>query len=457
MKQHAPVKKNDELTVTITDLTYQGLGVAKVDGYPLFVTGALPAERVVIHVTKVQKNFGYARVVRWETTSPDRTAAPNKVLTQTGIAPLAHLSYAAQLRFKRKLITDLLQKAHLEIEVAPVMGMDDPWHYRNKAQVPVREVDGHLRTGFYRQRSHQFVPVTDYGIQDERIDAILQVVCTVCDLYKVPAYDEEHHRGVLRHIMVRRGYYSHEVMVVLVTRTQKLPHAQEIAAQIMQRCSDVVGVMHNVNPKRTNVIMGETTTVLAGQPTITDELNGVRFAVSAQSFYQVNPQQTERLYATAVERAHLTPEMTAVDAYCGIGTITLTVARHVKHVYGVEVVPEAIKDARRNAALNGVTNATFAVGTAQEWMAKWADQGIRPDVVFVDPPRKGLTPDLIASIAQMAPQRVVYVSCNPATLVRDLQQFMQAGYRVSAPIQPVDQFPQTVHVESVTVLERTDK
>ena len=246
-------------------------------------------------------------------------------------------------------------------------------------------------------------------------------------------------------------------MVVLVTRTQKLPHAQEIAAQIMQRCSDVVGVMHNVNPKRTNVIMGETTTVLAGQPTITDELNGVRFAVSAQSFYQVNPQQTERLYATAVERAHLTPEMTAVDAYCGIGTITLTVARHVKHVYGVEVVPEAIKDARRNAALNGVTNATFAVGTAQEWMAKWADQGIRPDVVFVDPPRKGLTPDLIASIAQMAPQRVVYVSCNPATLVRDLQQFMQAGYRVSAPIQPVDQFPQTVHVESVTVLERTDK
>lgn len=457
MKQHAPVKKNDELTVTITDLTYQGLGVAKVDGYPLFVTGALPAERVVIHVTKVQKNFGYARVVWWETTSPDRTAAPNKVLTQTGIAPLAHLSYAAQLRFKRKLITDLLQKAHLEIEVAPVMGMDDPWHYRNKAQVPVREVDGHLRTGFYRQRSHQFVPVTDYGIQDERIDAILQVVCTVCDLYKVPAYDEEHHRGVLRHIMVRRGYYSHEVMVVLVTRTRKLPHAQEIAAQIMQRCPDVVGVMHNVNPKRTNVIMGETTTVLAGQPTIADELNGVRFAVSAQSFYQVNPQQTERLYATAVERAHLTPEMTAVDAYCGIGTITLTVARHVKHVYGVEVVPEAIKDARRNAALNGITNATFAVGTAQEWMAKWADQGIRPDVVFVDPPRKGLTPDLIASIAQMAPQRVVYVSCNPATLVRDLQQFMQKGYRVSAPIQPVDQFPQTVHVESVTVLERTEK
>ena len=457
MKQHAPVKKNDELTVTITDLTYQGLGVAKVDGYPLFVTGALPAERVVIHVTKVQKNFGYARVVRWETTSPDRTAAPNKVLTQTGIAPLAHLSYAAQLRFKRKLITDLLQKAHLEIEVAPVMGMDDPWHYRNKAQVPVREVDGHLRTGFYRQRSHQFVPVTDYGIQDERIDAILQVGCTVCDLYKVSAYDEEHHRGVLRHIMVRRGYYSHEVMVVLVTRTRKLPHAQEIAAQIMQRCPDVVGVMHNVNPKRTNVIMGETTTVLAGQPTITDELNGVRFAVSAQSFYQVNPQQTERLYATAVERAHLTPEMTAVDAYCGIGTITLTVARHVKHVYGVEVVPEAIKDARRNAALNGITNATFAVGTAQEWMAKWADQRIHPDVVFVDPPRKGLTPDLIESIAQMAPQRVVYVSCNPATLVRDLQQFMQAGYRVSAPIQPVDQFPQTVHVESVTVLKRIDK
>lgn len=283
---------------------------------------------------------------------------------------------------------------------------------------------------------------------------MIQKVLAILQKNQVTAYDEVTHSGILRHIMVRRGHYSKEVMVVLVTRTNKLLNKEAIVNEIMAACPDVVSLQQNINSKQTNVILGDKTQVLAGKEYITDQLNGLKFEISAKSFYQVNPTQTEKLYQEAIKRAGLTGSETVIDAYCGIGTISLSMAKHAKKVYGVEIVEAAIADAKKNAALNNLDNLEFEVGNAEDWMATWQEQGIKPDVIMVDPPRKGLTQSLIESATKMQPQKIVYVSCNPATLVRDLQSFMELGYDVTQPILPVDQFPQTAHVETVTVLER---
>ncbi len=458
MKKTAPVNKNDELTATIADLTYQGMGVAKVDGYPLFVAGALPGEKVLLHVLKVEKNYGFAKAVEYFTDSPDRVSAGKKELVQTGIAPLQHLAYPAQLKYKRKLVADLLQKAHLSsISVAKTVGMKEPQRYRNKAQVPAREYHGQLTTGFFRRGSHNFVPLEDYYIQDPRIDEVILTVRDILREFGVPAYDEKNHGGVIRNVMVRRGHYTGEVMVVLITRTKKLKGAAEISAKIQDRCSDVVSVLQNINSAKTNVILGKTTKVLRGRNYIQDWLNGLTFNISAQSFYQVNPVQTEKLYARAVELADLHGTETVIDAYCGIGTISLSLAKGAKQVYGIEIVPEAIADAKENARINKLDNLTFEVGNAEDMMAKWAKSGIKPDVIVVDPPRKGLTENFIEAAAKTAPQRIVYVSCNPATLVRDIQRFSDQGYVIKHALEPFDQFPQTTHVETIAVLEREDK
>ena len=455
MKRNLPVTKNQKLTATIMDLTYQGMGVAKVDGYSLFCDDALPGEKVVLHVLKTGKNFGYAKVVERLTTSPERVTGKGKAYSQTGIAPLQHLAYPAQLKFKQKLVSDLLQKAHLDaLDVALTLGMQVPYAYRNKAQVPVREINGELKAGFFKRGSHNFLPLDDFLIQDKRIDEVIQAVLQILQKYHITAYDEATHSGTLRHIMVRRGHYSNEVMVVLVTRTKKLPYKDEIVAEIIAKCPDVVSLQQNINSKQTNVILGDETHVLAGKEYITDQLNGLKFEISAKSFYQVNPTQTEKLYQEAIKRAGLTGKETVIDAYCGIGTISLSMAKHAKKVYGVEIVEAAIADAKKNAALNGLDNLEFEVGNAEDWMATWQEQGIRPDVIMVDPPRKGLTQSLIQSATKMRPKKIVYVSCNPATLVRDLQSFMESGYTVRQPILPVDQFPQTAHVESVVVMQR---
>lgn len=455
MKRKLPVVKNQKLEATIVDLTYQGMGVAKVEGYSLFCDDALPGEKVKLHVLKVGKNFGYAKVIERLTTSPDRVTGKGKAYSQTGIAPLQHLAYPAQLKFKQKLVSDLLQKAHLaDLAVEQTLGMAEPYAYRNKAQVPVREINGKLTAGFFKRGSHNFLPLTDFLIQDKRIDEVIQKVLAILQKNQVTAYDEATHSGILRHIMVRRGHYSKEVMVVLVTRTNKLPNKETIVNEIMAACPDVVSLQQNINSKQTNVILGDKTQVLAGKEYITDQLNGLKFEISARSFYQVNPTQTEKLYQEAIKRAGLTGNETVIDAYCGIGTISLSMAKHAKKVYGVEIVEAAIADAKKNAALNNLDNLEFEVGNAEDWMATWQEQGIKPDVIMVDPPRKGLTQSLIESAAKMQPQKIVYVSCNPATLVRDLQSFMELGYDVTQPILPVDQFPQTAHVETVTVLER---
>lgn len=452
MKSKAPVSKNERLDVTITDLTYQGLGVAKVEDFPLFIENTLPGEEVTIQVTKVQSHYGFARAVAWTQESPDRVKDVDKTYRQTGIAPLQHLAYPAQLKFKQHQIAELFSKSHQDVEVAPTMGMDNPTQYRNKAQVPVRMIKGQLETGFYRQHSHELIPLTDFYIQDPAIDAAIIKVRDLLRQFEIPAYNEVSDKGVIRNIMVRRGYYSHEMMIVLISRTQKIPSQAQLVDQIHQALPEVTSIVLNVNAKKTNVIMGNVSRVLYGKPTIEDTLMGLTFAISARSFYQVNPQQTEKLYQMAIDKAGLTGAETVIDAYCGIGTISLALAKHAKQVYGVEIVPEAIEDAKVNAQKNHLSNVTFAVNKAEDQMAEWQAAGIKPDVIVVDPPRKGLAESLIDSAAKMAPKKIVYVSCNPATLVRDVARFTELGYHVDGPVQPVDQFPQTPHVESVTVL-----
>lgn len=458
MKVNVPVHKNEEYQAQVIDLTYEGNGVVKIDDFPVFVPNALPGEEVTVRITKVTRHFAWGRVMAWQTKSADRVDVKDKKYIQTGIAPLGQLKYPAQLRFKQHQIEELLAKAHLDgIKVAPTMGMERPYHYRNKAQVPVKLVRGKLETGFYKRGSHTLVPIEDFYIQDPKIDEAIVVVRDLLRKYHVTPYDERTGKGVIRTVMVRRGYYSHEVMVVLVTNTKRLPMAEQIVDGIVAGVPEVKSIVQNINDKRTNKLLGDTNKTLWGKDEIHDQLLGIDFAISPLSFYQVNPQQTERLYQTAIDNAGLDGSQTVIDAYCGIGTISLAVARHAKQVYGVEIVPAAIEDAKHNAKRNGIKNAKFVVGKAEEQFAKWQAEGLKPDVVIVDPPRKGLAESLIEATGKMAPQKVIYVSCNPATLVRDIQRFAEVGYHVVKPIQPVDQFPQTTHVESVTVLERTEK
>ncbi|WP_125982003.1 23S rRNA (uracil(1939)-C(5))-methyltransferase RlmD [Loigolactobacillus iwatensis] len=451
MKTTAPVEKNQELTVDIEDLTYEGMGVAKVDGYPLFVADTLPGEKVKLVVTKTGKNFGFARALELLTTSPDRVDLKDKAYMQTGIAPLGHLSYEGQLKFKQHQIAEVFQKSHLDIPVLPTIGMEKPYAYRNKAQVPVRMLYGEIQTGFYRKGSHNLVPMEDYYIQDPAIDKAIVIIRDLLRQYNVAPYNESQQKGVMRNIMIRRGHFSHEMMVILITRTRDVPHLNELIAGILNKIPEVVSIMQSVNPKNTNVVLGRTVKKLYGKSFIRDQILGLNFDISALSFYQVNPVQTERLYTRAIEQAGLTGKEVVIDAYSGIGTMSLAMAQHAKYVYGVEVVVPAVADAKRNAKLNGIHNVKFEAGKAEEVMQQWKADGLEADVLMVDPPRKGLAKSFVDAVGQMKPKRVVYVSCNPATLARDLSLLQEFGYHAKE-TQPVDMFPQTQHIESVTML-----
>lgn len=454
MKRKAPVVKNQEFEATVIDITYEGNGVVKYEDFPIFVVNAVPGEKILVGVTKVTSNFGFGRVIRRLEESPDRnTEIDTKVLT-SGVAPLAHLTYDAQLKHKQKQVADVFNKQHVDVEVLPTIGMENPWGYRNKAQIPVREINGEVTTGFYRRGSHRLQPMEDFYIQDPEIDKAIVVVRDILRKYHVAAYDEENHKGVVRTIMIRRGHYSHQMMIVLVTRAKRLPTAEFIINDIRGALPEVVSIIQNVNQEKTNVIMGDTNKVLGGEKAIKDTLLGKTFAIGPNSFYQVNPEMTEVVYQNAADKAELKPTDVVIDAYSGIGTISLTIADRVKSVLGVEVVPEAVDDAKRNADINGIQNAKFELGTAEDKMAEWAADGLKPDAIFLDPPRKGLTQELIDAAVEMEPDRVVYISCNPATLARDVALFLEQGYQIKGDVQPIDQFPQTTHVESVTVLER---
>ena len=451
MKKKAPVVKNQEFDATVIDLTYEGNGVVKVDDFPIFVPNAVPGEEIRVGITKVAGTYAFGRVVKTLKESEDRNKDVDVATLTTGIAPLAHLKYDAQLRFKQNQIQELFKKQHVDVEVSETLGMENPTGYRNKAQIPTRELRGELTTGFFRRGSHNLMPIEDFYIQDPEIDKAIVVIRDILRKYHIPAYNEFEHTGVIRNIMVRRGYYSHEMMVVLVTRSKKLPGAEMIVEEIRESLPEVKSIIQNVNQEKTNVILGEKNNTLWGKNVITDTLFGKKFAIGPNSFYQVNPQTTETLYQLAADKAGLNGDEEVIDAYSGIGTISLTIADRVKSVLGVEIVPGAVDDAKRNADINGVTNAKFELGKAEEKMVEWHDAGMRPDVIFVDPPRKGLTPELIDAATGMEPEKFVYISCNPATLARDTVQILENGYHIEGPVQPIDQFPQTTHIESITV------
>jgi 23S rRNA (uracil1939-C5)-methyltransferase len=450
MEKTLPVQKNEFIDVEFEDLTHDGAGVAKVDGYPLFVAGGLPGEKGKIKVTKVGKGYGFGRLIELYEKSPYRVDPECSIYKECGGCQLQHLSYEGQLKAKEKQVRDVLSRIGKldQITVHPVLGMEKPWHYRNKSQVPVGEQEGGLVGGFYQQRTHKIIDMKTCLIQQQKNDEVVGIIKEICARYGVRAYDEARHKGLLRHIMVRHGLVTGEVMVVLVTRTNDLPHKKQLVAEIVERIAGVKSIILNVNSKTTNVIMGDETHVLWGSEVIYDLIGEIKFAISARSFYQVNPEQTHVLYDKALEYAELTGEETVIDAYCGIGTITLFLAQKAKRVYGVEIVPEAIEDAKRNAELNGIVNAEFSVGEAETVIPGWYKAGITADVLVVDPPRKGCDEALLQTIIKMKPKKVVYVSCNPATLARDLRILEDGGYQ-TVEVQPVDMFPQTTHVECV--------
>ncbi|KAB7705405.1 23S rRNA (uracil(1939)-C(5))-methyltransferase RlmD [Bacillus aerolatus] len=450
----APVQKNQTLEVTFEDLTHDGNAVAKVEGYPLFVAGALPGETGRIQVTKVNKGYGFGRLIELFEKSQHRIDVPASEAHKYGGTQLQHISYEGQLQFKEKQVREALTRiGKLEdVKVHPVLGMKEPWYYRNKAQVPVGEKDGKLIAGFFKPRSHEIVDTDESIIQLPAVNEAIQTVKEICSELGIKAYDETAHKGTLRHIMARYGKTTGELMVVLITRTADFPHKNQIVEELISRLPNVKSIVHNINTKRTNVIMGETTKVLWGNEVIYDYIGDVKFAISARSFYQVNPVQTKVLYDKALQYAGLTGSETVIDAYCGIGTISLFLAQKARHVFGVEIVPEAIEDAKRNAELNEIDNAEFAVGKAEDIITEWYNQGNKADVLVVDPPRKGCDEALLQTIIDMKPKKVVYVSCNPATLARDLRILEDGGYK-TVEVQPVDMFPQTTHCEAVAWLE----
>ncbi|AIM24690.1 23S rRNA (uracil(1939)-C(5))-methyltransferase RlmD [Melissococcus plutonius] len=456
MKEY-PINKNDKITVEIIDLTHEGLGIAKIDHYPIFIENSLPGEIVDILIVKVGNKFAFGKVIEWQKISPERRDLKNYVLLQTGIAPLQHMSYGEQLLFKQKQVKNVMKKiAKLpDTPVLPTIGMAVPKGYRNKAQIPARKVDNQLETGFFRKNSHELIPIQDFYIQDPKIDQAILVIRDILRRFQVKPYNEQEHTGNLRQIIIRRGHYSHEMMVILVTRTKKLFNHEQLVKEIMQKLPETISIIQNINPDKTNVIMGEESILLYGNPYINDQLLGKNYHISAASFYQVNTEQTEYLYKTAIEFAGLSPTDQVVDAYCGIGTIALSLAEQVKHVYGVEIIEAAILDARENAAINQIENCTFNIGKAEEVMIDWQKAGISPNIIFVDPPRKGLTESFIETCTEMDPNRIIYISCNPATLARDLKLFAELGYETRK-IQPVDLFPQTYHVETVALLQKID-
>lgn len=447
------MQKNQIVELEITDLSYEAMGVAHYEGLTIFVNNALPGEIVKAKILKVKKRFAFAKIEKIIKESPDRVSVKLNQWVQTGLASLAHIKYDKQLEFKRNQVINLLHKAGLDqIKVDETLPSPEEIGYRNKAQVPVRTIKGQLDIGFFRRHSHDLVPLTNFFTTDPEIDRVLVAVRDILRKYRVPAYDEIHNKGEVRYLDVRRSKASGDIMVILVCLHNDFPQLPKVAAEI-SKIDKVTSIILNHNPKKTNVILGRNDYVVWGENQILDKIGDIKFRISPKSFFQINSLQTPRLYNLAIKKADLKADDVVIDAYSGIGTIGLSVAKHVKVVRGMETISDAVKDANANAKLNGITNAQYVTGKAEEVMPRWAEEGLKTNVIFVDPPRKGLTPEFIDAAAKTKPEKIVYISCNPATQVRDLQLFMEKDYHFNE-ITPVDMFPQTPHVESVTVLER---
>jgi len=458
MEKRIPVEKNQDYIIDITSETNEGMGVGRIEGYTVFVDGALMGEKVKVRVVKVLKNYSYGKLLDVLEPSCYRVHPPCPVIKRCGGCQIQHMSYEGQLYYKTRIVKDALERIGglKDIIVHDTIDMEYPWKYRNKAQFPVGIKDGKVNIGFYAPRSHDIIDINTCLIQDGINDKVLELIRDFIIKHYISIYDENTGKGLIRHIMTRKGFKTGEVMVCIVINGDQIPHETELVEKLQQNIDNLKTVVLNINKKNTNVILGDKNRVLYGEGYIFDYIGDFKFKISPQSFFQVNPVQTKILYNKALEYANLAGDETIIDAYCGIGTISLFLSKRAKKVYGVEVVGQAIEDAKVNAYINGITNAEFILGESEELIPKLYKEGIKADVVVVDPPRKGCDEKLLEVIVKMAPKRMVYVSCNPSTLARDLKYMTSNGYEIKE-VQPVDQFPQTVHVECVVLMSRVEK
>ena len=450
------MQKNDLIIVTIEDMTTEGEGIGKVEGFPFFIKDSIIGDKIQAKIVKMKKTYGYARVEKILTPSINRVQPACDVARQCGGCQLQAMAYSQQLEFKRNKVKNNLKRigGFQEIEVLPVIGMEHPWRYRNKTQVPFgMDKTGNIVAGFYAGRTHNIIDHEDCLLAPEVNRKIIETIKNYMKQYKIRPYDEKSQQGIVRHVLIRQGYATGEIMVCLVINRKSLPKAEQLVEQLKQ-IPGMTSISYNINCENTNVILGETVVTLYGPGYITDFIGTIQYQISPQSFFQVNPIQTEKLYETALKYAGLTGNEIVWDLYCGIGTITLFLAQKAKMVYGVEIVEPAIQDARKNAEINQIQNAEFYVGRAEDILPeKYKKEQIKADVIVVDPPRKGCEQTLLETILQMQPKRIVYVSCDSATLARDLKYLCKEKYQIEK-IQPVDMFPEGVHVETVCLLSK---
>ena len=433
------IEKNQDFEVDIVDLGYEGEGVTKINGYTTFVKGALKGEKAKIKIVKANKDYGYGKLIELLEKSEKREEPVCKSFGRCGGCTLQHMNYEAQLDYKTEMVKSTLKKQlGYEPNVNNIIGMGIPYHYRNKAQYPV----SNGKIGFYADRTHELIENDTCYIQNTLTDRLAKGAFEIVKKYGITCYDEKTGKGCLRHIVTRIGINTNDVMITFVTNGENFKNADKIVRDLIKEYPRMTSVIQNVNSENTNVIFGDKCITLYGQDYIEDILGDYKFKISPLSFYQVNPVQTEVLYNVAKDYANLTGNEVVFDLYCGIGTISIFVAENSKKVYGVEVVPQAVKNAKENAEINEIRNVEFTLGEAEKVVPKMYENGITADVVFVDPPRKGCDEKLLNTIIAMKAEKIIYISCNPATLARDLKYLTDNGYEIKE-VQPVDMFPQT--------------
>lgn len=446
------------IIVTIKRIGINGEGIGYYKKKVVFIPGALPDEVVVAEVTKVEKNLAYAKLVRVKEKSHHRVRPNCPVYQECGGCQMQHMSYKGQLQAKKEIVVEAFQryyKSERQPEIRETVGMDHPWSYRNKAQLQVGYANGKVITGLYAAGTHQLIDISNCPIQHPTTNQVIKTVRDILGKMAIPIYDEKKGTGIIRTIVVRVGFDTKDTQVTLVTAERQIPREKELVSAIREKLPFLKSIMQNINRGKTSLIFGEETKLLWGDKTIDEKLGEVKFSLSPRAFFQLNPEQTVKLYQFVKEASQLTGNEKVVDAYCGVGTIGLWVAPHAKEVRGIEIIPEAVADAKQNAIQSGIKNAQFFVGKVEELLPKWVKEGFQPDVVIVDPPRTGCDEQLLKTLLSIKPKRIVYVSCNPSTLAKDCD-ILRRGYNIRW-IQPVDMFPQTSHVECVVLMSGKNK
>lgn len=448
------IKPGQRFPLTIKRLGINGEGVGYFKKKVVFVKGALPGEEAVVEVTKANERFTEAKIRKLRVPSKDRQTPPCPIYDECGGCQLQHMDYQASLKGKKDIVAQAFYRYTKipddQLPLKETIGMENPWYYRNKSQLQTRKMNGRVAAGLYKEGTHELIDLSECLVQHKELNHVTQVVKTILQDLNIAIYDEKKHAGQVRTIVTRVGFETGQVQLVLVTRTKELTKKDLLVKHVREKLPQVTSFMQNINHERTSLIFGEQTIHLDGEETINERLGDFAFDLSARAFFQLNPTQTVNLYNEAKKAARLTGKEKVVDAYCGVGTIGQWVGSDAKEIRGMDTTKEAITDARKNAQQHDL-NATYEVGTAEKWMPIWLKEGFKPDVVIVDPPRSGCDQKLIQSILKAKPKRIVYVSCNPSTLAKDVQDLMKKGYKIKN-IQPVDMFPWTAQVESVTEL-----